>query len=166
MQTFCCTNIFSNKKKNLHEKFHGIDGFILHDESDELTLTRIHNSHQFELQMDKTQFWTFNKECICVNRIADLSTLKYPLSHYIGNSLYNFTDEDNFEFWRSIIVDAINGTPTKHTILVGDKLSYIETKVIYHCKETNEIYGCLVLSIPYVSKYSIKREKSDKNISS
>jgi hypothetical protein len=158
-------NIVNDNNDNsfdISARFNYIKGFITHAGENELLLTRVHKSKQYELQIDKIDYWTFDNNLICVSGITDETKLVYPLSHYIGKSIYQFTDEENIQFWIAIVKDTLKGKPSRHTLYIREQLSYVETKTIYHCKETNEIYGCLILIIPYLPKYSITNENANK----
>lgn len=128
----------------------------IHNEKSDLVFSRVQDSCHFQLDMTRIQIWTFDENMKVVSGIIDPLIYDHPIEYYIGRSIYNFLNDDNFMIWESIVNTSLKGEKTCHTFNIKNQLCYIETKTVFHCKETNEIHGCVLIIIPYKSNYSVK----------
>jgi hypothetical protein len=64
---------------------------------------------------------------------------------------------DKLGFWEHVVDDGFKNIEIKHTLLYRNELVYVETKTLYYTTEVKEIYGCMLILIPYKPKEEYKR---------
>jgi hypothetical protein len=108
-----------------------------------------------KLDIKRLQIWVFDKDHRIIHTTADPQFDKETynkLDNTINNNFEITLEENNVankDTWKHIVNDAFRKIETKRTTLVNNTLMYIESKPLYYGDNFNDIYGVLLILIPY-----------------
>jgi hypothetical protein len=121
------------------------------------------NTDTYELDISKIQVWIFDKEQTCVHA----SDNEFKADFYIGKKLDDvLLREDVMYTFKDIHTLALSGIESKRTIMINNILAYIEGRTLYYNEDVNDVYGSMLVFIPYKNIASRKSSISShsKNI--
>jgi hypothetical protein len=121
------------------------------DTNDDIIYMRLYDQEAYELDMQRVQTWVFDKNMVCTHgKDAEHRS-------YVDQPMSQLPLADKLGFWEHVVDDGFNNIEIKHTLLYRNELVYVETKTLYYTTEVKEIYGCMLILIPYKPKEEYKR---------
>jgi hypothetical protein len=104
------------------------------------------NADTYELDVIKIQVWIFDKNQICVHA----SDNEFKADFYVGKHLSDvILKEDVLDTFKDIHTLALSGIESKRTVMINNLLAYIEGRTLYYNEDINDVYGSMLVFIPY-----------------
>jgi hypothetical protein len=104
------------------------------------------NADTYELDIVKIQVWIFDKNQICVHA----SDNEYKADFYVGKNLSDvILKEDVLDTFKDIHTLALSSIESKRTVMINNTLAYIEGRTLYYNEDINDVYGSMLVFIPY-----------------
>ena len=104
------------------------------------------NTDTYELNVPKIQVWIFDKASKCVHS----SDNEFKADYYVGKSLSDIVlKEDVLDTFKDIHTLAQTGVESKRTVIINNMLAYIEGRTLYYNEDISDVYGSMLLLIPY-----------------
>jgi hypothetical protein len=104
------------------------------------------NADTYELDITKMQIWVFDKRQVCVHA----SDNEYKADYYVGKNLANIVlREDVLDTFKDIHTLALSSIESKRTVMINNTLAYIEGRTLYYNEDINDVYGSMLVFIPY-----------------
>lgn len=117
------------------------------------------NTDRYDLELGKIQVWVFDKNQLCVHA----SDNQFKAEYYIGKRVQDVNlQEDMFNTFHDIHKLALTGVESKRTIMVNNNLVYLEARTLYYNEDVHDIYGTMLLFIPYANVNPVRCSEESK----
>jgi hypothetical protein len=104
------------------------------------------NTDTYELDVSKIQVWMYDKSLTCIHATDN----EFRADYYVGKHINEVSmKEDVQESFKDIHVLAQDGIESKRTVLINNRLAYIECRTLYYNEDVNDVYGSMMIIIPY-----------------
>lgn len=149
MGSCCSTGTDENKPyKETKSNFIPAGGF-----HNDIVYYKFLNTDRYELHMTHLQVWIFDKNKTCIHATDN----KFKAEHYVGKQLNEINSEqDIFDTFVDIHELALSGIESKRTVMYNNQLAYIECRTLYYNEDINDIYGTMLLYIPYTNVHAVR----------
>jgi hypothetical protein len=144
------------KKKQNKKNFMPVGGF-----NNDIVYYKFLNADTYALDLHKMQVWIFDKNKICIHA----SDNEFKAEFYIGKKLREVhVQEDVFNTFHEIHNIALTGVESKRTVMLANRLAYIEGRTMYYNEDVNDIYGTMLICIPYANVDPIRTSRDYKMV--
>lgn len=134
---FSCFN--EPKTKIMKKK----QSLVLHNDT---VFYKFLNAKNYELNVSKIQVWIFNKELKCVHASNNRNSADAYIQKHVDDIAFK---EDVLRNFKNIIQLGLNGIESKRTIMLDNTLLYVEGRTLCYNEDLNDIYGSMLLFMPY-----------------
>ena len=123
------------------------------DTRQDMVYMRIYETHKYELDMKLVKTWMFDTKLTCLFGKDETDTV------YAGKSLMDMPMFENYIYWENILCSTLDDHATKQTIIFKNEMVYVETKPLYYSTDITEIYGVMLIIIPYRPKKEFQQKR-------
>lgn len=112
------------------------------------------NTDRYELDTSLIQVWIFDKNRICIHATDN----EFKAEYYIGKNMSQvILQEDIFNTFNDIHVLSLQGIESKRTVIYDTRLAYIEGRALYYNEDVHDIYGTMLIFIPYANVNPVRQ---------
>jgi hypothetical protein len=101
----------------------------------------------YELNMDRIEIWVFDKDLKCIHG-THKDENKYGLEYYLGRHIDELEDVMCLKL-KIIVMNSLRMKDMRSTMEINEELVYIETRTLYYNTKVKNVYGCMIIIIPY-----------------
>jgi hypothetical protein len=117
------------------------------------------NTDRYDLDLRLIQVWVFDKDQVCVHA----SDNQFKAEYYIGKKIQDVNlQEDLFNTFHDIHKLALTGVESKRTIMINNNLVYLEARTLFYNEDVHDIYGTMLLFIPYANVRPVRHSEESK----
>jgi hypothetical protein len=131
---------FKGKKETVIKKKASL---VLHNDT---VFYKFLNARNYELNLSKIQVWIFNKELKCVHASNNKNIAETYIQKHVDEIAFK---EDVLRNFKNIIQLGLKGIESKRTIMLDNTLLYIEGRTLCYNEDLTDIYGSMLLFMPY-----------------
>lgn len=153
-------NLFSCFKEPTTKIMKKKQSLVLHNDT---VFYKFLNAKNYELNVSKIQVWIFNKELKCVHASNNRNSADAYIQKHVDDIAFK---EDVLRNFKNIIQLGLNGIESKRTIMLDNTLLYVEGRTLCYNEDLNDIYGSMLLFMPYkiIPETRIRRRDESNSI--